>query len=100
MYLLISFLPYCWHSDGGVDFRKLLIDRLARIDKRTALFFSALAFGFFTVTLTCFSMLTGLGFCRFYLYKDNRIGYTIGLHMIVNFIGIIAAPAGIKLKQL
>jgi membrane protease YdiL (CAAX protease family) len=81
-------------------FRKLLIDRLARIDKRTALFFSALAFGFFHGNLNQFFYAYGLGLLFAFIYiNTNRIGYTIGLHMIVNFIGIIAAPLVLSLNN-
>ena len=74
-------------------FRKLLLDRLARIDKRTALFFSALAFGLFHGNLSQFFYAYGLGLLFAFIYiKTNRVGYTIGLHMIVNFFGIVVSP--------
>jgi membrane protease YdiL (CAAX protease family) len=78
-------------------FRKLLIDRIGRIDKRTALFFSALAFGLFHGNFYQFFYAYGLGLLFGYIYiKTGRIRYSIGLHMLINFLGTVVSQTVLK----
>ncbi len=81
-------------------FRKLLIDRIGRIDKRTALFFSALTFALFHGNFYQFFYAYGLGLLFAYVYiKTGRLRYTVGLHMCVNFFGAVLSPAVLKLMD-
>ncbi len=82
-------------------FRKLLIDRIGRIDKRTALFFSALAFGLFHGNFYQFFYAYGLGLLFGFIYiKTGRIRYTVGLHMIINFLGTVVSAAVLKFSKM
>ena len=66
-------------------FRKLLIDRLAQYGEGVAVLFSGLMFGLFH------------GLCFGFIYvKTGNIRYTIGLHMLVNFLGSVLGVAILK----
>ena len=75
-----------------LTFRKLLLDRMRTIDKPSALFFTALAFGLFHSNLVQFFYAFGVGriFGCIYL-RTGRIGYSMVLHVVVNFLGSAAA---------
>lgn len=69
-------------------FRKLLMDRMRTIDKPTAVFFSALTFALFHGNLSQFFYAFGVGVLFGIVYlRTGRIGYTIVLHILVNFFG-------------
>lgn len=69
-------------------FRKLICDRVARYGQGTAIVVSGLMFGLFHGNFNQFfyAFFIGCFFAMIYL-KTGEIKYTIGLHMIVNFIG-------------
>ena len=73
-----------------ITFRKLLLDRMRTIDKPAAVFFSALAFGLFHGNVVQFFYAFGVGLLFGVIYiRTGRIGYSIGLHMVVNFLGSV-----------
>jgi membrane protease YdiL (CAAX protease family) len=72
-------------------FRKLLIDRMAGIDKPTAVFFSALAFGLFHGNFYQFFYAFGVGLLFGIVYvRTGRLRYSIALHMSINFLSSVA----------
>lgn len=73
-------------------FRKALIDYLSPYGERFALIFSALSFGLFHGNLVQFlyAFLIGLVFAYIYL-RTGQIRWTMLLHILVNFMGIILA---------
>ena len=73
-----------------ITFRKLLLDRMRTIDKPAAVFFSALAFGLFHGNVVQFFYAFGVGLLFGVIYiRTGRLGYSIGLHMVVNFLGSV-----------
>ena len=78
-------------------FRKLLIDRLAQYGEGVAVLFSGLMFGLFHGNLNQFVYAFVLGLCFGFIYvKTGNIRYTIGLHMLVNFLGSVLGVAILK----
>ncbi len=75
-----------------LTFRKLLLDRMRTIDKPAALFFSALSFGLFHSNPVQFFYAFGVGLLFGCIYlRTGRIGYSMVLHVLINFIGSAAA---------
>lgn len=74
-------------------FRKLLIGRLRGYGQRAAIVVSAVAFGLSHGNLSQVFYAFGLGLAFGYVYTvTNNIGYTIALHMAINFLGSVVAP--------
>ena len=74
-------------------FRKSIIDRTAAYGEKTAVLFSALCFGMFHMNLYQFFYAFGIGVIFGYVYLRTRdLRYSIGMHMIINFLGGVAAP--------
>lgn len=74
-------------------FRKQIIDRCARFGEKTAILFSALVFGLFHMNLFQFFYAFLLGLVFAYIYtRTRRLHYTVILHMIINFCGVVLAP--------
>ena len=74
-------------------FRKCLVDRAAAYGERSAVLFSALCFGMFHMNLYQFFYAFGIGVIFAYVYLRTRdLRYTIGMHMIINFLGGVVAP--------
>ena len=72
-------------------FRKLMIDRLSIYGDHMAIVFTAIAFGLFHNNLYQFFYATMIGVALGYVYTRTRdVRYTIGLHMLVNFMGSVA----------
>jgi len=72
-------------------FRKLLLDRMRTIDRPSALFFSALAFGLFHSNVIQFFYAFGVGILFGVIYiRTGRIRYSIVFHVLVNFLGSLA----------
>ncbi|WP_299525935.1 CPBP family intramembrane glutamic endopeptidase [uncultured Methanobrevibacter sp.] len=73
-------------------FRKLLIDRTIKYGGTISVLLSALLFAFFHGNLSQFfyAFLLG-GFFAIIYIKTGQIKYTIGLHMIINFIGSVVS---------
>lgn len=74
-------------------FRKQLIDRMHTYGEKTAVFVSALLFGLFHGNLSQFFYAFALGLVFGYLYvRSGKLRYSIGLHMLINFMGGVIAP--------
>lgn len=73
-------------------FRKLLIDRTIKYGGTISVLLSALLFAFFHGNLSQFfyAFLLG-GFFAIIYIKTGQIKYTIGLHMIINFMGSVVS---------
>lgn len=73
-------------------FRKLLIDRTIKYGGTISILLSGLLFAFFHGNLNQFfyAFLLG-GFFAIIYIKTGQIKYTIGLHMIINFIGSVVS---------
>lgn len=75
-------------------FRKLVVDRTIRYGEPAAMVFSGLAFGFFHMNFFQFFYAFGLGCLFAYVYiRTRKIYWTVILHMAVNFMGSVIAPA-------
>ena len=80
--------------------RKLIIDHTVRYGEKTALVFSALTFGLLHRNFYQFFYAFGLGLIFGYIYlRSGRLRYSIGFHMIINFMGGVIAPALLKLMN-
>lgn len=74
-------------------FRKQIIDRCSQYGEKTAILFSALAFGLFHMNLFQFFYAFGIGLVFGYVYlRTRRLHYSVIMHMIINFIGSVLAP--------
>ncbi len=75
-------------------FRRLLIDRLRGYGERLAVLVSALLFGLFHGNLSQFFYAFGLGLVFGYVYlRTRQLRWSFLLHMFINFIGGVVAPA-------
>lgn len=73
-------------------FRKLLIDKIAEYGKRTAVLFSAFSFALFHMNILQFFYTFIIGYVLGTIYvKTKKIAYSIGLHMVINFMGSVVA---------
>lgn len=71
-------------------FRKMICDRVVKYGQGAAIILSGLMFGLFHGNFNQFFYAFFLGsFFAFIYVKTGYIRYTIGLHMIVNFIGTV-----------
>lgn len=71
-------------------FRKLICDRVVKYGQGAAIIMSGLIFGLFHMNFNQFfyAFLIGCFFAFIYV-KTGNLKYTIGLHMIVNFVGSV-----------
>ncbi|MBQ6595151.1 MAG: CPBP family intramembrane metalloprotease [Clostridia bacterium] len=75
-------------------FRKTLIDRTLPYGEKAAVVFSALCFGLFHMNVYQFFYAFGLGLLLGYIYvRTGRLRYTILIHMLINLMGAVVAPA-------
>lgn len=73
-------------------FRKLIVERTVRYGQVAAALISGLMFGLFHGNLNQFVYAFTLGVFLAFLYvKTGKLKITIGIHMIVNFMGTIAS---------
>lgn len=78
--------------------RKLLIDRTARFGDKISVLMSGLIFGLLHQNLYQFFYAFALGSVFGYVYlRTGRIGYTIILHTLINFLGSVVTPALVTL---
>lgn len=71
-------------------FRKMVCDRVAKYGQGITIMVSGLTFGLAHGNFNQFFYAFFIGcFFAFIYVKTGRVGYTIGLHMIVNFIGSV-----------
>lgn len=74
-------------------FRKQIIDRCAKFGEKSAILFSALTFGLFHMNFFQFFYAFALGLVFAYVYtRTRRLRYSIIMHMVINFMGSVAAP--------
>jgi len=74
-------------------FRKQLIDRMHIYGEKLAVVTSALMFGLFHGNLSQLFYAFALGLVFGYVYlKTGKLRYSIGLHMLINFIGSVIGP--------
>ena len=72
-------------------FRGLIVGRLRRYGDKAAIFFSATVFALYHGNFFQLFYAFGLGLFFAFIYaRTGRLRYTIGLHMIVNFVGSVA----------
>lgn len=75
-------------------FRKLLIDRTRQFGEGLSILLSGLLFGLFHGNLYQFFYAFGLGAIFAYIYiRTGRLRYSITLHMLINLMGAVIAPA-------
>lgn len=73
-------------------FRKLVVDRTIKYGKSVAVLLSGIMFGLFHGNLNQFAYATLLGmFFAFIYVNTGKLRYSIGLHMLVNFMGGVAS---------
>lgn len=71
-------------------FRKLIVDRTVRYGQGVAVLVSGLMFGLFHGNLNQFVYAFPMGMFMAFLYvKTGKLKITIGIHMIINFLGSI-----------
>ena len=69
-------------------FRKQLLDRCGCYGEKTAMVFSALAFGLFHMNFYQFFYAFGVGLILAYVYlRTHSLRYPVLIHMIINFLG-------------
>lgn len=82
-------------------FRKLIVDRTVRYGQAVAVILSGLMFGLFHGNLNQFVYAFTLGVFLAFLYiKTGDLKVTIGLHMIINFIGSVVSMKVLELIDL
>jgi membrane protease YdiL (CAAX protease family) len=92
MGLTFFFMVICAPIIEELIFRKLLVDRTLKYGDATAIFLSGLMFGLFHGNLSQFVYAFALGmFLAFMYIRTGKIKITIGMHMIINFIGGIVS---------
>lgn len=82
-------------------FRKLMLDRIGKYGEKTAIFFTAFAFGLLHQNLFQFFYAFGVGLIFGYVYvRTGKIRYSVILHTIINFMGSVIAPLILRLLDL
>jgi membrane protease YdiL (CAAX protease family) len=77
-----------------VIFRKILLDRMRRFGDVPAILFTGFAFGLFHMNIAQFFYATVLGIIFAYVtIRTNTIRYSVLLHIMINTIGSVIAPA-------
>lgn len=80
-----------------LTFRYFLLNKIRKYGDKAAILTTGLLFGLFHMNYSQFIYATALGFVFAYVVlKTNRIRYSIGLHMLVNFFG---GTAGMYVEQ-
>lgn len=74
-------------------FRRQIIDHARKYGEGTAILLSAFAFALFHMNLYQAFYAFGVGLLFAYVYtRTGRLRYTIALHVVINFLGAVAAP--------
>lgn len=82
-------------------FRKTLIDRMRPYGEKLAVVTSAAMFALFHGNFAQMFYAFALGALFGYVYlKTNRLRYTVGLHVFVNFMGMVVGPAAAERADL
>lgn len=88
MWVIVLYMVICAPIMEEYIFRKLIVDRTARYGQAVAVLTSGLMFGLFHGNLNQFVYAFVLGVFLAFLYvKTGNIKITIGLHMMINFMG-------------
>lgn len=75
-------------------FRRMLIDRMRPYGEKLAVVTSAVAFGLFHGNFSQLFYAFTLGLVLGYVYlKTSRLRYSVSLHMLINCLGSVLAPA-------
>ncbi|MDW2796955.1 CPBP family intramembrane glutamic endopeptidase [Clostridium boliviensis] len=86
--IMVVMAPVC----EEILFRRLIIDRIRRYGDKAAILVSAVIFGLCHGNFYQFFYAFGIGLVFGYIYtRTGRIRYTIVFHMIINFLGSVAA---------
>ena len=81
-------------------FRKQLIDRMHPYGEKLAVITSAAMFGLFHGNLSQLFYAFALGLVFGYVYlRTGKLRYSIGLHMVINFMGSVLGPAMLELAD-
>jgi membrane protease YdiL (CAAX protease family) len=79
-------------------FRRMVMNRLLKYGDKTAIIVSALLFALFHGNLAQFFYAFGLGIIFGYVYaRTGKLRYSIGLHMFINFLGLIVGNLILRL---
>jgi membrane protease YdiL (CAAX protease family) len=98
MGLTFFFMVLCAPVIEELVFRKLIVDRTVRYGDGVAIVMSGLMFGLFHGNLSQFMYAFALGMFFAFLYiKTGNIKVTIGIHMMINFIGGIVSVLVLKI---
>ncbi len=82
-------------------FRKLIVDSTVRYGQGVSIVLSGLMFGLFHGNLNQFAYAFLMGMFLAFLYvKTGKLKYTIGIHMIVNFVGSVIGLSLVKALNL
>lgn len=96
--LLFFFTVCCAPLYEEYIFRKLIVDRTVRYGQGVAVLTSGLMFGLFHGNFNQFVYAFSLGtFLAFLYVKTGKLKITVGIHMIVNFVGGVLVPSLLKL---
>ncbi len=88
IFLIFFFTVICAPLYEEFIFRKLIVDRAVKYGKGIAVVLSGVMFGLFHGNFNQFVYATVLGmFFAFIYVKTGKLRYTVGLHMIMNFLG-------------
>lgn len=98
MGLTFFFMVLCAPIVEEFVFRKLIVDRTLKYGQGVAIVTSGLMFGLFHGNLSQFVYAFALGmFFAFIYIRTGKLKVTIGLHMIVNFMGGIVSVLVLKM---
>lgn len=88
LWAIVLYMVLCAPVMEEFIFRKLIVDRTVRYGQGVAVLLSGLMFGLFHGNLNQFIYAFALGVFLAFLYvKTGNIKITIGLHMLINFMG-------------
>lgn len=98
MGLTFFFMVLCAPIAEEFVFRKLIVDRTLKYGQGVAIVTSGLMFGLFHGNLSQFVYAFALGmFFAFIYIRTGKLKVTIGLHMIINFMGGIVSVLVLKM---
>lgn len=101
VFLLFVFTVCCAPFYEEYIFRKLIVDRTVRYGQGVAVIVSGLMFGLFHGNFNQFIYAFTFGMFLAFLYvKTGKLKVTIGIHMIVNFVGSVIVPLLVNLIDL
>lgn len=96
MWMTVAYVAILGPIVEEVIFRKILLDKLRGFGDLPAILFTGFAFGLFHMNLSQFIYATVLGFIFAYVtIRTNTIFYSVVLHILINTIGSVVAPAAV-----